>query len=344
MVTCVHVYTGAVYICFVALSMYMEYLFVLCYLLCCCSATDDCSGGDRARVLVLYSSLQYDLRKEGADSIPCNLELLYCDLNTSNCQEQETKAVASFIQEVFMNGTNGDSVVATIGPSCTDSAYAISRLASRREVSIVHLHTSPLPAPLALSLNSSFGLLAPVELLADASIALIQHTGWSQVIALYQDTDTEMNFMFNHLRRQLVLNETLAYTSILYGGHIPLKFALSHFAIRVIFLMLGRDLARKAMCEAYHLGAVYPEYQWVILRTTLEDLTSEEELIYTDNGGMCKREELLVVLDQAILLGYESSKNTSQNESENESASAGDVYYHAISVFIQGFRSQIDIE
>jgi len=114
-------------------------------------------------VLVLYSS-RLDLLTEadfGALTLQLglppavNLRLILRDLNTSSCEQQETKAVSAFIEEVLVNRTNGSNVVATVGPSCTDSAYAVARLSGRREVSMVHLHTSPLPAPLAAQLGNS---------------------------------------------------------------------------------------------------------------------------------------------------------------------------------------------
>ena len=263
-------------------------------------------------VLVLYSSkldsiaeFKIELESLTANGAPSNsFELILRDLNTSSCRGDEAKAVSVFIEEVFVNRNKGDNVLATIGPSCTDSAYAISRLANRSEISMTHLLTSPMPAALVSQLPDSFGLLGPVELLADASIELIQHANWSQVIALYQDTDTEMNVIFHYLREQLNNSEKLGYSSIVYDGHIPLKFALSHFAVRIFFLLMDRDLARKVLCEAFYLEAIYPNCQWVIFRTALNDLL-KEDIVFLENGKLCHIKDMMVVLRQAIILGYD---------------------------------------
>lgn len=288
--------------------------------------------GITAAVLVLYSSsfdevtvagLNTELSNSNA-TLPVDLRLILRDLNVSSCRDMEIHAVSTFIQYVIMN-TN--DVIATIGPSCTDAAYAISSLTSRREVSMVHLHTSPLPATLVANLNSSYGLLGPIELLADASIELILRSNWSQVMALYQDTNTEMNAMFNYIQGQLGSedsNKTLGYSSIVQKGHIHLDFALSHVAIRIIFLMSDKYLARKVLCEAYYLQAVYPDYQWVIFRAT------QDEIISAESDYMCKREELLVVLEQAIFLGYE--------DYSSQRSSATNVYTETLKLLHQGIR------
>ena len=279
-------------------------------------------------VLVLYSS-----RLASQEYINFNLgasldsfNLVFRDLNTESCKGEEAKAVGVFIEEIFVNRSKGDSTVATIGPSCTDSAYAISRLANRSEISMTHLHTSPMPAALASQLPNSFGLLGPVELLADASIELIQHANWSQVIALYQDTDTEMNFMFHYLREHLSQRNMLGYSSILYDGHVPLKYVLYHVPIRVIFLLADRDLAWKVLCEAFHLGIVYPHYQWVIFRTSLNDILAEN-VVYSENNNPCHRADIMVVLERAVLIGYD---NTSEIH-------ATALYYNMLARLLEGF-------
>ena len=285
-------------------------------------------------VLVLYSSRiasQEDISFNLVSSLD-NFNLVFRDLNTSSCKREEAKAVSVIIEEVFVNmRSKGNSIVTTIiGPSCTDSAYAISRLANRSEISMTHLHTSPMPAALASQLPNSFGLLGPVELLADASIELIQHANWSQVIALYQDTDTEMNFMFHYLREQLSQgNMSKILLSILFDGHIPLKFALSHVPIRIIFLLADRDLAWKVLCEAFHLGIVYPHYQWVIFRTALDDILAKN-VVYSENGDLCHREDMMVVLEKAILLGYE---NFSSGDSKTESSA---LYDNTLALLFEG--------
>ena len=260
----------------------------------------------RGAVLVLYSSEHDNISVRNMLTSQDNIELIYQDLKNSDCKFEETRAVGLFIEEVFVNMTD---VVATIGPSCTDAAYAISSLISRREVSMIHLHTSPLPATLAANLNNSFGLLGPIELLADASIELIRHSKWSQVMALYQDTNTEMNAMFDYLQKQLSsdvnLNKTLEFSAIIYEGYIPLKFILSKFAIRIIFLMLDPNLARNALCLGYHLNAVYPHYQWVVIRTTLDDIVNSAH--FHAEGYTCNREDILLVLQNALFIDFHSN-------------------------------------
>ena len=265
-------------------------------------------------VLVLYSSqtdslteviLQSFLSNVSAnDTATADLQLVVHDLNSSSCDEEETTAVGLFIREIFKNEIGA---VAVVGPSCTDSAYAISRLIGRGALPMIHLHTSPMPEQLAAQVEEkSFGLLGPVDLLADASIALMQHANWSRIIALYQDTNTDMNFIF--LRMQKLLssgdsNTTLGYSSLVHEGNTHLKFVLSRYAVRIIFLMMDKELARSILCVGYHLEAVYPAYQWVIIGTMPHDLITDEP-IHTESYE-CSKENMLTVLTKAIFIGFE---------------------------------------
>ena len=293
-------------------------------------------------VLVLYSSqtdslteviLQSFLPNVSANNI--DLQLVVHDLNSSSCDEEEATAVGTFICEIFEKEIGA---VAVIGPSCTDSAYAISRLISRGALPMIHLHTSPMPEQLAAQVEEkSFGLLGPVDLLADASIALMQHANWSRIIALYQDTNTDMNFIF--LRMQKLLsspdsNTILGYSSLVHEGNTRLKFVLSRYAIRIIFLMTDKELARSILCVGYHLEVVYPAYQWVIIRTMPHDLITDEPVC--TESYECNKENMLTVLKKAIFIGFEDF--SSPMGSSDESLFKNSIYHMTIKFLSQAFH------
>ena len=105
-----------------------------------------------------------------------------------------------------------------------------------------------------------------------------------------------MNFVFEHFQKKLAemdSSHTLGYFSIVHGHRItnPLRYAMSNHAIRILYLMLGREGAREMLCLGYHLGAIYPAYQWVLFHAS-------------PDGEACDLSDLLVVLDQTLFLGY----------------------------------------
>lgn len=70
--------------------------------------------------------------------------------------------------------------------------------------------------------------------------------------------------------------------------------------------MLDADLARKVLCMGYHHNAVYPAYQWVILRTTLSNLvTNSPSFVYAE-GFTCSEKNILHVLQNALLVNFDS--------------------------------------
>jgi len=167
------------------------------------TANNENDDGEKPAVLVLYSSAGYHPLNGTIELIQqSNLNLLFFDLKSPNCEEEVTTAVSTFIQVVFEEGAN---VISTIGPSCTDSAYAISMLTSRKEVSMMHFHVSPMPTA---KMDLSFGLMSTADIYADVCLALNQmhYYDWFDVIALYQDTNRVMNLVF--LRLQKLLSES----------------------------------------------------------------------------------------------------------------------------------------
>ena len=253
-------------------------------------------------VLVLHSSVSN--HSSNYSFISGGLQLVFHDLGTSSCDEEEATAVGIFAHEIFEKEIGA---VAVVGPSCTDSAYAISRLIGRGALPMIHLHTSPMPEQLAAQVEEkSFGLLGPVDLLADASIALMQHANWTRVVTLYQDNNNEINYIFQRIQSEVNSNDILMNSSLIYEGGIynHLKSSLTKHATRIMFLLMDIELTRKVLCAGFHLKAVYPVYQWVILRTELRDILPEQNIMI--NHLSCSRHDLASVLVKALAINFHS--------------------------------------
>ena len=305
--------------------------------------------GSSAAIVVLYSSTtdslnQRDFRNFRQESSNETAELLFHDLNSlttpvmnNSCDEQEALSIQAIVEELFIRRTN---VTAVVGPSCTDSAFAITKLINRGELSIPHLYTSPLSATLSSQLSNTFGVLGPIELLAEAGVALIQHAGWSQVISFHQDTNTDMKFIFNHFRKSIADSQstTVEYISSVNGGDNHLADALSRHAIRVIYLMLDATLTREVLCQGYHYRAFYPDYQWVVLHTTLHDILHSAESVQTSTGEVCDRMALQAVLEHSILIGHYISGTDIQH------GVASEAYNNALKMLYKGLSLSTNAE
>ena len=286
-------------------------------------------------ILVLYSSLS-DFNKnltvvlsERIALYDENVTLEFHDLGSPDCDDQIVPAVGTLIQKQIFVENRSKMEVGLVGPSCTDSAYAVTKLIGRSRAHVRHLHTSPMPSQLTAEvLNTSHGLRAPSDLLANASVMLIEHANWSQVLALYQDTVTDMNYMFLQFQKQLEhfdydcsnninntsssysRNKTLTYNSLLPNIPINLGRVLSGYPARILFLMLDPERARDVLCQAFSLNAFYPAYQWVILDVTLNDILSLGEMHM--EKFVCDKTSLLRVLKRALFVGFRSKVSGNQ--------------------------------
>ena len=263
--------------------------------------------------------------------------VMFFDLETSNIDEEAALAVAVLIQSIFNQRTLLQNV-SIVGPFYSESAYAVAQLIKRSGVSVRHFHTSPLPAPLAAEVSgTSVGLLPPVDLLAEASVALIKYANWSQVSAIYQETDIDMRYTFIKFQSLLTeldkMNEanskptygceiessthTLATSIIVSHNDFSqvkdhLVAVLNTSAIRVIFVMLNAREAQQLLCKMKNYK--FPDYQWVILKTTLKEIIPIAD---DAESTPCSSQTVMEVLHNAVFIGYSIPEIYQPIESNN---------------------------
>lgn len=265
-----------------------------------------CKLKDEGRILVLYSSL-LDFDTNGTAEIEMAMKvdkqrLKFVDLKDSSCSEQSTEALKTLIEGDIFGNNDFSSVV---GPSCSNSAYAVAKLIKRSGVSVRHLHTAPLPAPLAAEVrDSSEGLLPPVDILADASLALIKHTGWVQVLVLYQSTNLDMLYIFDHFQKQvdeyckqkLINCDKINLQAFPILGNVDR--ILKRNSARIIFLMADRETSSRVLSTALELGVLFPAYQWVIVKATVE------KTIQSLEKSSCTKLNVSKIIDKALFINY----------------------------------------
>ena len=278
-------------------------------------------------ILVLYSS-STDFDKNVAaylnasvELMARNLKLIFYDLGSSGCDDQTFATLSVLIKnQIFHEGRS--KVAGIVGPSCTDAAYTVAKLIKRSRAHVGHIHTSPMPALLAAKVhNASWGLHAPADILANASVELVKHANWSQVFAFYQHILTDINHIFMLFKRQLKdwvrhnknnsnnrsissNKNTIFYTSILQNVPINLHRILSDHSGRILFLMLDAEQARNILCQAFVLKAYYPFYQWVIVKMSQNDLISVEK-VYME-AYVCDKLDILRVLKNALFVNFQT--------------------------------------
>ena len=299
--------------------------------LCIATATiSNChkSQGEGKVILVLYSSSS-DFDKnvaatlnESVELMARNPKLIFYDLGSSGCDDQTFPTLSVLIKnQIFHEGRS--KVAGIVGPSCTDAAYTVAKLIKRSRTHVGHIHTSPMPALLAANVHKySWGLHAPADILANASVELVKHANWSQFFVFYQHTLKDMNHIFMLFKRQLKdwvphnknnsnnrssssnKNTIIFYTSLLQNVPIDLRRILLDHSVRILFLILDAELARNILCQAFMLKAYYPFYQWVIVKISQNDLISVEK-VYME-AYVCDKLDILRVLKNALFVNFQT--------------------------------------
>ena len=98
--------------------------------------------------------------------------------------------------------------------------------------------------------------------------------------------------------------------SPLYSFFYPLSEIRSS-RVRIVFVLASLEHTKRILCLAYHMGLLYPAYQWVILAHTLTDIvshnTSESSEItfsYNKQSYTCSNSNIVLALEKTLLVSF----------------------------------------
>ena len=80
--------------------------------------------------------------------------------------------------------------------------------------------------------------------------------------------------------------------------------------VRIVFVLSSLEHTRRMLCLAYHMGLVYPAYQWVILTHTLSDIMTSESLeygftfSYNNQAYTCTYGNFVDVVEKMFLISF----------------------------------------
>ena len=257
-------------------------------------------------------NLARDQINNSTDLLPCHqLELTYVD---GGCDIAATTAVG------ITTGLFAESaVVGMIGPGCSSSSVHAARILNRPDIELVQIHGG---GSFLLedrnNFNNSIGILGSSRSFVQLSLKLMNKSDWLNIAILYEN-----NRIFYRSTKELFV-ETLGnltdrkvnvlYSAAIYTSFYPLDGVRSSLA-RIVFVFTAPSHLLKIMCLAYHMGMVYPAYQWVIASSRLEEFFNEFEAL-SDSGDFSFRYEhknyncslgvlLNVALNRTFFLNYQ---------------------------------------
>ena len=220
---------------------------------------------------------------------------------------------------------NGTGVIGMIGPGCSTSSLQASHVMNQPEIELVQLHGggSYLLENRTLFPNS-IGVLGSTRSFVDLSLALIDQKGWRRIAILY-----ESNRAYYSSTKELFVERVeqerkvrIVFDSSIYPTFYPLDGVRSSLA-RIVFVFTAPSHSLRIMCLAYHMGMIYPAYQWVLISRRLDDFVSEIAML-SNNGEYkygnkvynCSTDIVLSAsLNRMFFLSY---KLTPVNQSESK--------------------------
>ena len=240
------------------------------------------------------------------DLLPCHkLELVVVD---GGCDIAATTAISSTIGLI-----NETKVVGLVGPGCSSSALQTAKLLNRSAINLIQIHGggSPLLANRTKYPNS-LGLLGSTQSFVDLSLALMKKTGWRNIAILFESNRVYYRSTKEAYVASLNSDVSVLFTSPVYTTFYPLDGVRSSLA-RIVFVFTSPSHSLRIMCLAYHMGLIYPAYQWVIISRRLSDFVAENASLsdsitftYSRRVYTCSLQSLLnIALEGTFLLSYQ---------------------------------------
>ena len=89
-----------------------------------------------------------------------------------------------------------------------------------------------------------------------------------------------------------------------------------------MYVFASLEHSKRILCLAYHMGLIYPTYQWVILSQSISDFnyeaenSSEHPFTFVHNEGeyTCSSETLLLALEKSFLIDFHVSTRKTEEE------------------------------
>ena len=238
---------------------------------------------------------------EDPDLLPCHkLELIN---KRGGCDDrfQESLASGLFPQE-------RSKVVGILGTGCSVSAIEAVKLASRPEIQLVIVHNGG--SLMLENYKNSIGILGSSRSLIDLSLALIKNNDWHNVDVLYESGNQYYHEMKSDFLDKLTqYGVTAAVVSPLNSFFYPFNEIRSS-RVRIVFVLATLEHTKRILCLAYHMGFVYPAYQWVILGHRLSNfvsnVSSETSFIfsYDRHTYTCSNSNLIHAFEKTLLVRF----------------------------------------
>ena len=259
-----------------------------------------------------------ELINNSSELLPChNLSLVIKDDGCSGRDTEADKTATSLVSGLFPQ--DGSKVVGILGPACSESVRKVVYVASKPEIELVVLHNAYGGSEsIFKQTKNSLGILGTTRALFDLSLALIKKSGWENIVILYessrhfyQNMKDEFIELLAHNANKVTVAVALDVSSVSLYQFNEIRTS----GVRIVFVIASLKHSQRILCQAYHMGLVYPAYQWVILSHMLSDIIVPESFDYNrcHNMNNCSQDNLKHVLEKSFLVNFETVTDATRN-------------------------------
>ena len=241
-----------------------------------------------------------------SDFLPCHkLELVHRE---AGC-EITTSILLGLTSGMFPRGDKENhrpKIVGVIGPFCTRSSIQVSSITNNHpEMRVILLHSSGSPKLANRTIFPySLGILGSTHSLVNLLLTLMYESSWQNISVLSDSTQLYYHAIMKDFVASVDTTVSIDYLSAFTSTHYPIHEVVSS-RVRIIFVFVPLQHAKRIMCLVHHMNIGYPRYQWILVSQWLGDFMNKDiNFGYKNKEYYCSFKDL-VVLEGTFFVNYQ---------------------------------------
>jgi gamma-aminobutyric acid type B receptor len=215
------------------------------------------------------------------------------------------KSMVNFTHLMFHHSLSS-RIVGMVGPACTASTIGLGNLIGHTKLNIMQVSIATSPNINGLVLRNTFRTVGSSLVYVSAQSKLIKQANWTIVGAIYDSLRPFLTNTHEHFVNQ-VDAEVFNFPHMGFELQALIN-DVKESCVRVIFVFLGQEDARKFLCLAIKNNLVYPSVQFLFIDRTEEDFTEKDVYLNDADSRVCSTSDMKRYLSGVILIRDVSSR------------------------------------
>ena len=214
-----------------------------------------------------------------------------------------SKYIIAFARQ-FIKSSKDKIIAGIIGPGCSDTTRLLAPVIAKDEVSVIQISPSATsPELVSDAYNTTFRISSSSLIYVKEYAELIRSNGWRRVAVLYDGTRDIFQINFQRFTNKTGEDVTVSFQSAVYNDFYPIEEIRFH-QTRIVFAFVPGGPAGKLMCLAYHLGMIYPTFQWIFNDRTRGNFEKRQIVKHNGITYNCSKADMRTAMNGIILNNY----------------------------------------